>query len=69
MGEKRIKSADANGSRALLQQPPQQEMARRANSSILRTKEKGEVVFLKYKDKKFSTHKKPWKDKVPVVHF
>lgn len=59
MGEKRIKSADANVSRALLQQPLQQEMARRAKRSILRTKKtKGGVVFLKYKDKKFSTHKK-----------
>lgn len=62
MGEKRIKSADANASRALLQQPLQQEMARGAKRSILRTKKRWGGVFLKYKDKMFSTHKKPTED-------
>lgn len=54
MGEKRIKSADANVSRALLQQPLQQEMARRAKRSILRTKkQKGELFSLNTKIKSF----------------
>lgn len=40
MGEKRIKSANANVSRALLQQPPQQKMARREKNPFQEQKKR-----------------------------